>query len=166
MFQEKRPTCVTVIGWAWIIIGGLMCFSAIMGFIASVMMRMQPQGSDALPDIVRIFPILAVLQVAIGALGIFSGISLLKLRPWSRRTLETLTWLLILFTAGCGVTMLVPITMGHLNQFGIFSAILGLFTISVYGVPLGIMVKYLRSDAVKDALTRSAEPSASADARQ
>ena len=87
MYEEKRPTCVTVIGWAWSILGGLMCLSAIFALLGSLMMgEMMGEGvqghSDG-PFVFRILPVLAIVQVGVGVLGLVAGINFLKLRAWS-----------------------------------------------------------------------------------
>jgi O-antigen ligase len=105
MYQEKRPTCVTVIGWAWIVVAILMCLSAVMALFASSMMLSQisseqPDAAKNIPTFFRFFPLLAVMQLCVAIFGIISGINFLKLKAWSRTALEILTWLTLLFVIG------------------------------------------------------------------
>jgi len=167
MYQEKRPTCVTVIGWAWIIIGALMCFSAVMGLFTSVMIRQvstaHPDAHRNMPGLFRFFPMVALVQIGVAVFGIVSGISFLKLRAWSRNALEVLTWLLLLFVAGFMVFWVVnwfSITSRRdLDAFSIIGAVMGVVASTVYGIPLGIMLKFLRGDKVKTAIVIASQPS-------
>jgi hypothetical protein len=169
MYQEKRPTCVTVIGWAWIIIGGLMCLSAIMALFSSVMIREMSQTDPNIPFIFKIFPILAIVQVCIAVIGLISGINFLKLKAWSRSTLEILTWLFLIFILGFMIYWVfnwVSMSSGHGPRgFGVMGAVMGVVITGIYGVPLGIMLKYLRGPKVRNAINGAAEPINSADAK-
>jgi hypothetical protein len=156
MYQEKRPTCVTVIGWAWIIIGGLMCLSAIMAFISSVMIGEMSQHRPGSPFIFKIFPLLAIVQIGVAVLGLVSGINFLKHKAWARNVLEGLTWLLLSFTLGFMVFWIfnwISITSGDgFSGFGMMGAVMGVVITGIYGVPLGIMLKYLRGPKVRNAI--------------
>ena len=165
MYQEKRPTCVTVIGWAWIIIGGLMFFSAIMALLSSVMISHMSQANSEfqqnMPAIFRFFPLLAIIQIGVATIGLVSGINFLKLKAWSRNALEVLTWILIVIMAGFGIFWeygWLSMPTGHSPKgFDIMGAVMGVVIIGIYGVPLGIMIKYLRGDKVKNAIIGGAE---------
>lgn len=167
MYLEKRPTCVTVIGWAWIIIGGFMCLSAIMALFGSIMIDEMAQHDPDMPFISWIFPLLAIVQIGVGVLGLVSGINFLKLKAWSRKVLEGLTWLFLVFAVGFMVFWVfdwVSMTSGDAPRgFGIMGAVMGVFITGIYGVPLGIMLKYLRGDKIKNAIAGTAEPSDSPD---
>lgn len=160
MYQEKRPTSVTVIGWAWIIIGGLMCLSAAMALFGSVMMGQMPQHDIKDPLFFRMIPFLAIVQVGLAALGLVSGINFLKLKAWARSALEALTWLLLLCILGFMVFWIinwVSMTSGHGPRgFDVMGVVMGIVITAIYGVPLGIMVKYLRGARVKDAINGTA----------
>ena len=161
MLQEKRPTCVTVIGWVWIIIGGLMCFSAAMALFSSIMIGQMAQDDPNMPFIFKVFPLLAVAQIIVAIFGLFAGVNFLKLKSWSRKALEILTWALILFVVGFGgvtVFHLVSTSSSQLNfGFGIMEFFLIIVILGMYAVPLVIMVKYLRGEKVKQAMISIAE---------
>ena len=162
MYQEKRPTCVTVIGWAWIILGGLMCLSATMALFSSIMIGDMAQGDPDIPFIFKIVPMLAIVQIGVAVLGLTSGINLLKLKAWARNVLEGLTWLLLIFILGFMVFWVinwVSMSSGHGPRgFGVMGAVMGVVITGIYGVPLGIMLKYLRGPKVKNAINGTAEP--------
>lgn len=102
------------------------------------------------------FQLLAIVQIGLATLGIISGVNFLKLKAWSRTSLELLTWCLIVFVAGKIVVLIVNrfSAASNPNQIGlsIGYAVLGLFMLAIYGVPLGIMLKYLRGFKVKLAI--------------
>jgi len=156
MFQEKRPTCVTVIGWAWIIIGGLMCLSATMGLITSTLISSMSQNGANMPTMFRIFPLIAIIQIGVAVFSIVSGINFLKLKAWARNTLEAMTWLLLTFVLGFMVFWTfswLSATSGRgPDGFGMMGAIMGVVMTGIYGVPLGIMLVYLRGPKVKNAI--------------
>ncbi|MGD9367715.1 MAG: hypothetical protein PVH87_18590 [Desulfobacteraceae bacterium] len=168
MFQEKRPTCITVIGWVWIILGGLMFFSAIMALFGSVMIgqmsQSDPEALRNMPTIFKFFPLIAIGQIGVAIIGFVSGINFLKLKIWARNILESLTWLLLIFVVGFMIFWVynwISMTSGHGPRgFDIMGTAMGVVITGIYGVPLGIMVKYLRGDKVKNAMTGFAEPGA------
>ena len=161
MYLEKRPTFVTVIGWAWIIIGSLMCLSAAMVFFIPFMVGDIVQDGSEIPLIFKIFPVLALVQISVAVLGIVSGVNFLKLKPWSRNVLEVLTWFLLIFIIGFGIFWVYnwnSVISGD-GQLGLnlIPLFMGIGIIGIYGFPLGIMLKYLRGKKVRDAIIGLAE---------
>ena len=159
MNQQIRPTCITVIGWAWIVIGGLMAISALLALIGFVMMPNDALNDPNIPGIFKYFPILIFFQIAFSILGLYSGINFLKLRKWTRITLEIQTWILLLFTS-CFMVYWIYSWVGISSNAGdmsfrIIGAVMGLVMSAIYIVPLIIMLRYLRGDKVKDAFTIS-----------
>lgn len=171
MYQEKRPTCVTVIGWAWIVIGILMCLSSVMALFASSMILSQistesPDAAKNVPAFLRFFPLLAVLQFGVAIFGIISGVNFLKLKAWSRTALEILTWLILIFVVGFMIFWVASWSFGTASShapigFSIMGAVMGIIVSATYGVPFGIMLKFLRSDKVKIVMKTDGEPPAS-----
>ena len=166
MNEKKRPTCVTVIGWVWVILGAFMCFSAVMGLFASLMMN-QMAGSDPkmqadMPAFVQIFPLLALAQVGLAIFAIVSGVKFLKLQARARAALEGLTWFFLTFIVGFGIFWIVMwcsiSSRGGPAGFTIVGAIMGVASLAFYGVPMGIVLKFLRGKTVKEAMIRIAEP--------
>jgi hypothetical protein len=168
MFQEKRPTCVTVIGWAWVILGGLMFFSSIMALFSFQMMSQMSQSDKEflqnMPTVFKYFPLIAISQIGIAVLGFISGLKFLKLVSWSRSVLEVLTWLLLLFIVGFGILMefnWISVTSDHGPRgFDFMGAGMVFVIIGSYSVPLGIMIKYSRGEKVRNAIAMIAEPNA------
>lgn len=166
MNTEKRPTCVTVIGWVWVILGGLMCFSAVMGIFASLMMHQMvaadPSMQVEMPAIFRIFPLLALGQAGLAILAIVAGIKFLKLQAWARTVLEGLTWFFLTFIVGFGIFWVIMwcsmSSPGSPPGFSIFGAIMGVASLAFYGVPMGIVLWFLRGNTVKQAMAGYTEP--------
>ncbi|HUG18275.1 MAG TPA: hypothetical protein VMM56_04820 [Planctomycetaceae bacterium] len=154
MFQEKRPTCVTVIGWAWIVIGGLASFSAIPAFVAWSMGALDDPKH---PWITKIYPLLVGVQFSVALLGLVAGINFLKLKAWPRAVLEGLTWFLLICLVGFLVFWMyswISITSNHPEPrgFAILGGVMAVFISGLYGVPLCIMLKYLRGSKIKNAI--------------
>ena len=156
MEAKSRPTSVTVIAWAWIVIGGLMVLSAAFGLLAyAVMPANALQGKD-IPAIFRFFPLLALLQIVFAALGITAGINLLKLCAWARTVLEIQSWLLLGLTLGYMVFWVdnwLSMTSGQTPAgFAILGAVMGAVITFIYAIPLAIMLWFLRGRTVRDAV--------------
>lgn len=144
MFVEKRPTCVTVIGWAWIVIGILGSLAAISAFGGGIADAALEFGYGA------IVLTLAIVQIFVCALGAVSGVAFLKLRPWALRSLEGLTWVLLaLFAIATAYPIVMTSLAGHVIALGELM-IIGVIA-SVYIAPLVIMLIYLRGDRVRAA---------------
>jgi len=76
MYQEKRPTCVSVIGWAWIVLGGLRCMSSLMGFVMSTFIGAQAAAGHNAQFMFKIFPVLVALQLGAAPIAIILGYSM------------------------------------------------------------------------------------------
>jgi len=141
MSEKKRPTCVTVIGWVWVALGAFMCFSAVMGLFASLMIHQManadPKINAEMPTFVRLFPLLAVTQVGVAILAIASGINFLNLKLWARGVLEGLTWFFLLFVVGFSIFWVVTWCLMSSRYgppgFAIFGAVMGIACLAFYG---------------------------------
>jgi hypothetical protein len=156
MFQEKRPTCVTVIGWVWIIMGGLMFFSATMALISSSTIVDIAKDDPNMPFFFKAFPFIAAVQIVGAVIGLISGFSFLNLKSWSRNVLEILTWALIIFIVCFGVFFISHFFSASSQNsnfgFGMIKYVFMIMMMGMYGVPLIIMVKYLRGEKVRSAI--------------
>ena len=74
MFQEKRPTRVTVIGWVWTILGALMLLSSVMGLLSWNMFgeaaSSDPEFHQNMPSIMKFFPHIAAAQSLVAIFGL------------------------------------------------------------------------------------------------
>lgn len=155
MFEEKRPTCVTVIGWAWIVLGGLMAMSSAMVGLTVLSWNDELLAPPDAPFLLRSFPLLVAAQALVGVSGLFAGVQFLKLRAGARTALELLTWLLLVYLAVFGAWWLFSWTSmaaGRADGFGLMGALMGVFITAVYGIPVVIMLRYLRGAKVASAM--------------
>lgn len=161
MFEENRPTCVSVIGWAWIVIGGLMCFAAIMGLLGFLIIDRITQGQMRSPHVwpvlYTIYPFLSVGQIVLGAFGLFSAFRFLRMESWARTALEILSWFLLFCVVGWGIIWVAFAVFGssvhRLPGPGLLGALMGALISAIYAIPVGIMLKYLRGEKVRNAMT-------------
>jgi hypothetical protein len=143
MNTKNRPTCVVVIGRVWIVLSILICLSAALNLIAT-----------ASPD----RPI-AVVQMALSIVAFTSAFMFLKLREWARRLLEYLTWISLTFVIGFSIFWLTKWVSTSLEKgsagFTVVGAIMGLTSLALCGIPMSILLKFLRSKIVRDAMLKS-----------
>jgi len=162
MVGSRRPTSVTVIGWFWIVVGGMMCIGAIFALLG--LLRIQ-RGSVHLTQgesqFVKLMMLPATAQLAAGLVAIVSAIYLLRLRYWARTVLEVLAWLVLAFTGGFAVLF-----FGSFGGFGPFEEIgtletsfvvLSAVILVTYAAPFAIVLYHLRSDKLKNALRRGGQ---------
>lgn len=140
-----------------------MCFSAVMAIISYVAIGDTAQDDPNMPFIFKIFPLIAIVQIIIAALGLISGINFLKLKAWSRSILEILTWAIILSVVGFGGFVFFQFLSTSPSQpsfgFGIMELTFMIAILGIHGVPLAIMVGYLRGKKVRSAMIRPPEQS-------
>ena len=140
---DGRPRCITVIGWVWIVFGGLMCLV--------VPLALLDQSERSIQVFGVVFSILGTAQICVGVLALYSGISFLRLKSWSRGVLEVLSWLLLLYVVGFGAYFVYLV----LGDFGIDSIVLlvvGAAGMGTWIFLLVIMIKCLRSKRVCEAM--------------
>jgi len=164
MSDNERPTSLTVIGWLWVIAGGVLCVGSLMPIAASLSARrMSPDsaGPDALALLLKPSSILALTLSGLGLVGLVCGWRLLKLREWARKVLRLLTALLfaavIAFAAFLLIGIPVSLSSGSPSEFTFLAAGVGLVNAAIIGVPLGMVLKSLGSETVRRAMRRPVE---------
>ena len=163
MYQGERPTCVNVIDWVWIILGiGFVGQGVIVLPLISRALRETHQNISLMtvifpPEIIPFVPFLVIASIGVGALGIVSGINFIKLKSWARAILEVLSWLFFAYMTVSGAFWVAVVCW-----IGVTSVVMGAFGLVLclvfYGVPLGIMLKHLRGEKVRNAISNTAEP--------
>ncbi len=155
----KQPICIIIIGWIWIVLGTFIGLSG-----ASNIIKFH------LADILFISPLLFLFPLVPIGVGIFifmTGASFLKLRPWSRRALEVITWLYLFFLFGFIPLFAIwrSLMQWYSDEsfFTFGNVALYLLSASVLGLPAIIMLKFLRGKTVKDAIHAAGAESAPAD---
>jgi hypothetical protein len=138
MSKNKRPMCITVIGWFWIIIGVVIFLGSVMMLFSFFVVRIDQINQSIL---------IPLVLIPISILIIASGISFLKLKPWTRKILEILSWLAIILSFGDGIFGVV-----HLSSYK------PLLWDGLFCIPFAIIIKYLRGNTVKNSFEFIAEP--------
>ncbi|MDI6808792.1 MAG: hypothetical protein QME66_07410 [Candidatus Eisenbacteria bacterium] len=170
---RRKPTGLVVIAWTWIITGTYMVFSGVMALASSSFVSQIPfmvgipgeigPGFGLLMNIIRHFALFAMAQIAMAAIIIASAVALLKLRPWARTVIEVMSWLFLVSVAGSflfgifvwsAMTRQLPhdevsLNMGHLR---VAAFMMVFFVTLACAIPLGVMIKYLRGETVRDAV--------------
>jgi hypothetical protein len=158
-FEEQRPTPVTVIGWAWIILGSFMLLSAT-GALITYFAGPKPDLS-ALPDdapfagLWRYFWVVAAGQVLLATLGVVAGRRFLKLEKWARGALELASWILLAGLLGFAILWVLNVnamSAGAGDGFEIGFMAAGVISTLIYGSPVAVMIYFLRSDRVRQAV--------------
>lgn len=133
-----------------------MILSAAGGLLTFAMFPGPPHTQEPVPLLLRIFPVVGIAQIGFAVLGLVSGIHFLRLKAWSRNMLEVLTWILLVCLVGFMVYWVlgwIEMASGEVpTAFGVMGAIMGVVVTAIYGVPFGIMLKYLRGPKVKNAI--------------
>lgn len=173
---KKRPTSVTVIGWIFIALAGLMILSSIMAFaVFSIMKHMgvdiPPLPAEA-PGFVSIISqnpdLFILLQIGFAIFVLITSIQFLRLRSWARTTLEILSWLgfvyLVIFEI-YWVSSWISKTLGAsadentINLIIVLHRVLGLITNIVYtaafAIPIIVIIKFLRGKTIKEAVNKN-----------
>ncbi len=163
---DKRPTCVTVIGWFWIVVGALLCAGSGMGAYMLLLIRQTNSGvspTDGQAFALGRSGIIAMTLCAVGVLALISGWKLLQLSEWARKVLRILTALAFAAVIGFAAFQLIGIAVGLGSGSGPASEFLlpfvlgALLNAAIIGVPLGFVLRYLGSDRVKGAMLSVAE---------
>ncbi len=135
----------------------------------------------------RVFEHLQIVAIVTGVLGaaaLVGGINFLRLRRWARTVLEGLSYIALTYIVGfmliwligwiSAAASVVVAAAGTFHEtFGIWGAIIGTLFVLLAGAgfaavaliyvprllvfPLIRIIKYLRSEALRDVLTRSAQ---------
>ena len=143
-FEEPRPTPVTVIGWAWIILGSMMLLSASLALIMQIVAP-PPEVPDDVPfaALWRYFAVFAVGQVMLSVFGIVAGLRFLKLERWARGALEAASWILLASLLGFVIFWVLNVgaLMGGEDGagagFGAVFIVVGVISTLFYATPVG-----------------------------
>jgi hypothetical protein len=173
-----KPAGVTFTAWLWIVTGGLMVFSAVLGGLAYSMMRQRgglpaplldiPSEFALTNSVSQGFGVLLALQCVVALVAVWAGIALLQLQAWARTTIEVLCWVSLVSCVGFGIYgiyLWVSIT-GHIATGGlpfaadilqIIGAVVGAIVTVAFAVPFWIMIRYLRGAEVRTAIAGTQE---------
>lgn len=125
--SNERPTSVSVVGWFFMIIGGLSLLSAIGYIVASTI------NGNA---ILSAWP--GFVQILIAGFIAYGGFGLLRGSAFMRQALEVSSYLI--------VVLLVVYSVSVARDFSSWGPFLGL---ALYIIPLAFVIRALRSRRVK-----------------
>jgi len=125
--SNERPTSVSVVGWFFMIIGGLSLLSAIGYIVASTI-----NGNAILSAWPGFAQILIAGSVAYGGFGLLHG------SAFMRQALEVSSYLI--------VVLLVVYSVSVARDFSSWGPFLGL---ALYVIPFAFVIRALRSQRVK-----------------
>ena len=177
--KPPTPTSLNVIGWTFVSLGALMIvtsamvvfvFSAIKNMDASMDSEVRALMDEALGDFGVTLDLtldmlshvhsLAVVNIILAVIIIFFAVQFLRLKPWARTALEAITWLAVVATVVYGTYWIkgwLSVTSaadaaasGHYGSFGVAVAAAAIL---VNLVPAAIIIRYLRGQVVRDALS-------------
>jgi hypothetical protein len=175
---RKKPTGIVVIAWTWIITGAYMIVSSMMSLASSSFVSQIPlmfgvpeeagPGFGLVMNIIHHFAFLAAVQIVMAVVITISGVGLLYLRPWGRGAVEFLCWLSLLGMAGSfiagmfmwsAMTRQLPLDETSLNinmgSLRIGAFMIGTILALACAIPLGVMIKYLRGEVVRNAIEQA-----------
>lgn len=160
--MSKRPTAATVIGWVFLVAGVYACVVNLM------VMAMGALGIDArgpevsaqfgwaakIPEVMfEHISLFAGVVASVGLVGIVGGVGLLRGREWSRRVLESLTWLVLVISVAYAVVMYAGIMMSRAAEWSVlFSVIVSVSMAAGMMMPvivLGAIIRGLRREDVR-----------------
>lgn len=166
----KRPTAVAVIGWAWIVLGGLACVGVVWGGLMFGMVTSIAREDPPPDEMAWFFPLVGAVLVAeagIGILGIVAGAHFLKMRAWARTCLEVLSWLMVIGMAAYTVFFIVMFWYMESRATAQFDEpkalslmryampVMACVMMGAFATPFVFMIRGLRSAKVRAAIGRA-----------
>jgi hypothetical protein len=168
----ERPRAVTVIGWLWLVLAGAVFLRAVMDLV--LWKILQPAMPSLLhlvterePEMRLLGPLFqlyslfktveAVLAAAVGISAYF----FLRLRPWARIALQTVSWL-VLFYGACFAGLWIAIWRRpvadeaargvlSLQSRGALGLLAGLLAALVLVAGMIVLIRFLRSPRIRAA---------------
>lgn len=145
--SPRRPACLTVVGWIWIVSGS---FEIVLGIAILLLFRVfgfffnEIYGPfPNLSPFVKLIWVIPLLSICWGGASLVTGIQLLRLKAWARTAIEVLTWLGVIFNVGAIILQLTQFTAD-----GLLSSLISAMIV----VLCGTILKCLRSEAVRNAV--------------
>jgi len=161
-FVKKRPTAISVIGWYCIVFSSYWVIASILN-VSHWLLEPPPKTTHQLSVIDSFWDFIFFCMMNIDSIccivQIIAGIYLLKLRPWSRTTIEVISWLEILFHVIMAMVFAV-FTLPCQDPGGLAAlflakvrptALFWTFKFTALAVVNGIIIYFLRSKKVRDA---------------
>ena len=112
------------------------------------------------------FDTLAILQILFALFIIIACIQFLELHTWARAALEGICRLGLVFVAGFGIFWIISwmsatsgIAVAESTAdpppiFGLIEIVMGVTIVAIWAVPLVVIIKFLRSIRIREAVTQ------------
>jgi hypothetical protein len=172
MEPSARPKAVSVLGWVFLVVSGLFFLRSALNLVAFEMLRWQaPELFDRVnvlarpwvPEfLLRHTGAVYLAQMAIAVAAALLAWGFLALKPWARRCLQALSWLLLALDAGFAAFW-AKLWAGRGGEPGKFPPMSthfgkllygGLLIFAVWAAVLGVVLFLLQSTAVRAAFER------------
>ncbi|MBI5394149.1 MAG: hypothetical protein HZA91_02505 [Verrucomicrobia bacterium] len=164
LFTETRPTYVTIIGWLAILFGVVMAVNGILAATHDALVYRVPgtpeewKGRFPLTEFSNRHQLIFI--AAGGCLGVIAtvdGVWFLWLRACGRTTLEAIAWLVMLWIICAMIELQVGGSSIGLNggsaPFSLLPRIIhGVMIVATVGLPVALILRYLRSSKCRDAI--------------
>jgi hypothetical protein len=170
--ERSRPKAVTVIGWLWLVLGGLFFLRTLVNMVLWKILKpdmltfldMFGQVPEAQQKLLRpLFEHLSTLQIVeaiLSAAVVVIAIQFLHLAPWARAGMQAVCWLVLVSVAAFGAfwfwlwgTVVAAAPPAHASSFGRIGLIAGLAVCLAVAAGLVVMIALLRGSRVRSAFS-------------
>lgn len=151
----QKPYSVITISWVFIILGGI---STLNSFMLGILIQNVPIPTEHLkeaPLLHRIlfgnYEVFIALVFIFSTLATASGIYYLQMKKWARNIIEVLTWIMAVYLVSFTILFISSVISIDVPNpetkiyFAVMASVSGL----VYGVPLFLILKSVRSEEIK-----------------
>lgn len=172
--EPERPRAVTVIGWVWIVLGGILLLKALLNLLTwSVLHSAAPALLQTFGERFANVPLVQTMlahasvmflaQATFWTLVIVSAWNLLRLRPWARIAIQTFCGLGICYAAGfllfwlalwrhAGLATRDPSLTESMRSLALFT---GIGAILLLGSLFGVMLGFLQTSRLRQAFANA-----------
>lgn len=158
--QQAKPTSLVVVGWVWIVLGGmaiLTCAFAMIGMGLGAYVEGLPITTSPFIWFLFAYPI----QGAMGVWAILSGRAFHQLRRWGRTSLEVMTWILLAWVVLFTIIWCVLHIYFYDSLMSLFLIGFGIVNAAIWAIPLILMLRTLRSPLIRELCCRTGDPAPS-----
>jgi hypothetical protein len=171
--EPERPKAVTVIGWVWAVLGGVLALKALLNLVTwSILHSTAPALLKAFGEQFAHVPLVQMIlqhagavlasQASFWALVSFCAWNFLRLRPWARLAIQAVCCLGLVYAAGLlvfwvqlwrktGLAMRDPsLTESH-RSLALFA---GIAACILLGSLFGLMLGFLQSSPLRKAFAK------------
>jgi hypothetical protein len=171
--EPERPRAVTVIGWVWIVLSGILLLKALLNLLtwsvlhstAPALLQTFGERYANMPFVQAILAhadVMLLTQATFWTLVLISGWNLLRLRPWARVAIQAVCCLGIVYAAGllifwfaiwrkAGLATRDPSLTESMRSLALFT---GIGACILLGSLFGVMLVFLQSSSLRGAFAK------------